>query len=436
MTLHLPPHLSLPMSRRRQRRLTGILSTITTRPDVLTPGITIATDTTEVDAARAALGAVTSALKLRFFERDSIIDGLAIALVAGEHMFLLGDPGTAKSELVETTAAAVDAAFFANLCNRYQQPDEVVGHWDVGALQKENRYLRRTTRRLPEARVAFLDEVFKGSPALLNTLLKLLNERTFENDGVTTKVPLRLVVGASNETPDPRDGLDAFYDRFLLRYDAKRLTGLPGLSAVLFGEGPTPPPVPSISFTAIDALAASARTIAITGDGKAAVLKIRDGLEVEGIKVSDRRWKKIIKALKASAAIRGVDRVTSASLSLIEDAAWSKPEQRPKVQEIVRSHVASWVRDLAKADSSIDEQMARASNAKGAAGKRSDSIAALGRCLDVAIETAKTVKTIGEQYSEAADEVTRVNARLAKLQTAITEGMRAQGVGAQIGGGA
>ena len=117
---------------------------------------------------------------------------------------------------------------------------------------QEDRYVRRTTNRLPEADVAFLDELFKGSAALLNTLLRITNDHVFEQDGVVTPIPARLIVGASNELPADGDGLGAFYDRFLLRYDVKRLQDDRSVSAMLFAGG-SDVELPRVAMADIDA---------------------------------------------------------------------------------------------------------------------------------------------------------------------------------------
>ncbi len=79
-------------------------------------------------------------------------------------------------------------------------------------------------RYLPEADVAFVDEIFKANSSILNALLTLLNERSFDNGAGRMRVPLLCLVGASNEMPENED-LDALYDRFLLRRLCSRSAG-------------------------------------------------------------------------------------------------------------------------------------------------------------------------------------------------------------------
>lgn len=159
--------------------------------------------------------ALRQELEERFTHRDEVIDTLALAAVCQEHVLLLGPPGTGKTEVVSRFAAELSMPTFHYLLTRFTEPAELFGPLDLPAF-KEGRYHLRTEGMLPEARIAFLDEVFQGSSAILNTLLTLVHERVFHNGAAHQKVPLITLVGASNDLPeDPT--LRAFSDRFVLR---------------------------------------------------------------------------------------------------------------------------------------------------------------------------------------------------------------------------
>jgi MoxR-like ATPase len=147
-------------------------------------------------------------------ERDVLVDLIALATVAGEHLLVVGPPGTAKSEAVRRVAHAIGGRFFEYLLGRFTEPTEIFGPVDLRKL-REGVVETQTAGMLPEAEVAFLDEVFLGSTAILNTLLALLNERTFRRGHTNVRVPLRVCVGASNRVPED-EALAAFADRFLL----------------------------------------------------------------------------------------------------------------------------------------------------------------------------------------------------------------------------
>src|SRR5512133_519982 len=148
-------------------------------------------------------------------EREALVELVALAAVAGEHLLVIGPPGTAKSEAVRRAARATGASVFEYLLGRFTEPSEIFGPVDLRKL-REGLVETETRGMLPEAGFAFLDEVFQGSTAILNTLLGILNERTFRRGHTALSCPLRVCVGASNALPDD-ESLAAFADRFLLR---------------------------------------------------------------------------------------------------------------------------------------------------------------------------------------------------------------------------
>jgi MoxR-like ATPase len=54
---------------------------------------------------------------------------------------------------------------------------------------------------MTQAAVVFLDEIFKANSAILNTLLSLINERLYFENGRAFPAATRVIVGASNEVP-------------------------------------------------------------------------------------------------------------------------------------------------------------------------------------------------------------------------------------------
>src|SRR5438067_273333 len=160
-------------------------------------------------------GEVIEPLKQRFVGRDEVVDLIALALVAGEHLFLHGPPGTAKSALIRHFARAVRGRYFEYMLTRFSEPNEIFGPIDIAQL-REGRVATVTTGMLPEAEFVFLDELFNANSAILNNLLTVLNERLYRRGAETHQLPLLSLFSASNHLPD-EDALRALFDRFLLR---------------------------------------------------------------------------------------------------------------------------------------------------------------------------------------------------------------------------
>jgi MoxR-like ATPase len=163
---------------------------------------------------------IASEIKSVIVERDDLIDDMMVALVTGNHSCMIGDPGTAKSLLARELCKRIEGGkYFELLLNKYSDPAELLGPFSI-KMMEQDRFTRVTTGKLPEAHVAFLDEVFKCNEPTLNALLAITNERVFHNDGKVVPIPLISLIGASNEEPED-ESLKALYDRILFRFIVK-----------------------------------------------------------------------------------------------------------------------------------------------------------------------------------------------------------------------
>ena len=234
--------------------------------------------------------------------REALVELVALAAVAREHLLVVGPPGTAKSEAVRRVARVFGGRYFEYLLGRFTEPSELFGPVSLRRL-REGVVETETAGMLPEAEVAFLDEVFLGSTAILNTLLGILNERRFRRGHSELACPLKVCVGATNVLPED-DTLAAFADRFLLRTFVAPLPD-PELEALLeAGWSLEVQHVEPVGLEALDALAEAARRADMSAVRPALAHALRT-LRKNGITLSDRRAVKVQRLVAAAAALAG-----------------------------------------------------------------------------------------------------------------------------------
>lgn len=276
----------------------------------------------------APLRPVTEPLKARFVGRDEVIDLIALAVVAGEHLFLFGPPGTAKSLLVRDFAASVRCRYFEYLLTRFSEPNEIFGPVDLVKL-REGTVATVITGMLPEAEFVFLDELFNANSAILNNLLTVLNERVYRRGAETHRLPLLSAFAASNHLPED-DALQALYDRFLLRCRVESLprAQLPALLAAGWAierDGKPPTEARGPSADDLRDMARRAKDVDLTGVLETysdAVTKVRD----LGVALSDRRAVKVLKLVAASAVMCGRSAANASDLWVLR-YVWDRVEQ-------------------------------------------------------------------------------------------------------------
>lgn len=176
----------------------------------------------EAEALRGRINRFRASLGRFLVAKQELIDLMVVAAVAQEPLLLVGPPGTAKSDLVLKFKDALglrDDDYFEYMLTRFTEPSEVIGPIDINQL-REGRYVRREQGKLPTARLAFLDEIFKSNSAVLNILLTIVNERKFYQDGVPQPVRLRVLFAATNEVPEQGE-LAALKDRFVLKAESR-----------------------------------------------------------------------------------------------------------------------------------------------------------------------------------------------------------------------
>ena len=292
------------------------------------------------------------------YEKETEISLSLLAALAGESIILLGPPGVAKSMVARQLKTAFrDAQSFEYLMSRFSTPDEIFGPVSIQKLKTSDTYERAVEGYLPTADVVFLDEIWKAGPAIQNTLLTVINEKIFRNGNREMHLPLKLLVAASNELPAKGEGLEALWDRFVIRIESRPIKLEKNFRAMLLEVKSEERGVNKQSSAA----EGKANSNAITAEEYAewteridkigvkievldAISAIRKSLravnvdeaaERRNIYVSDRRWKNIVRLLRTSAFMQDREEVDICDLLPIYHCLWQEPEERDAIRAIV-----------------------------------------------------------------------------------------------------
>ena len=293
-----------------------------------------------LQSAQAKMSQIELEMNQLFVERDSLVRLMLLAVVTGTNLLMLGPPGTAKSKITHELCKRVENAnYFQWMLNKTSDPSEILGPFSIKEMEND-KFMRITTGKLPEAHIAFLDEVFKSNAPTLNALLTIMNEHIFYNDGKAMDIPLISMFGASNEPPED-ESLDALHDRFIFRMNLqyvreagnkKRMhnnyieqrAGLLGMANKT-----------TVTLAELKALQDATLTVKVSKDIVNQFIRLINDLEKEAIYVSDRRQNECFKILQGSAVLRGSNFVGLDDFKSLIYVLWNKEEEIPKIESII-----------------------------------------------------------------------------------------------------
>ena len=292
------------------------------------------------------------------YEKETEISLSLLAALAGESIILLGPPGVAKSMVARQLKTAFrEAQSFEYLMSRFSTPDEIFGPVSIQKLKTSDTYERAVEGYLPTADVVFLDEIWKAGPAIQNTLLTVINEKIFRNGNREMHLPLKLLVAASNELPAKGEGLEALWDRFVIRIESRPIKLEKNFRAMLLEVKSEERGVKKQSSAAEEKANSNAITVEEYAEWTECIDKIGVKIEVldaisairkslravnvdeaaerRNIYVSDRRWKNIVRLLRTSAFMQDREEVDICDLLPIYHCLWQEPEERDAIRNIV-----------------------------------------------------------------------------------------------------
>ena len=304
------------------------------------------------------------------YEKEQIIAVALLCAVAGENIFLLGPPGTAKSMVASRLKMVFkDGKSFDYLMSRFSTPDEIFGPISISRLKNDDRYERLTAGSLPEADVVFLDEIWKAGPSIQNTLLTVINEHIFHNGGQIMHTPMKVLIAASNELPAKEEGLEALWDRFLVRMvsnciesDAsffKMIKGAGGEMSELAGSLYITEELYSVWQNESKAIGIKDSVVnAIKNIRKSlAALEKEDGNQLRYY-ISDRRWRKAYRLMQTSAYLNGRSEINLSDFLLLIHSFWNDVECIPNILNAFMSSISdTMLKGLMKIDKSIRQLM-------------------------------------------------------------------------------
>lgn len=282
------------------------------------------------------------------YEKDTEISLSLLAALAGESVILLGPPGVAKSMVARQLKTAFrDAHSFEYLMSRFSTPDEIFGPVSIQKLKSSDTYERAVDGYLPTADVVFLDEIWKAGPAIQNTLLTVINEKLFRNGNREMHLPLKLLVAASNELPAKGEGLEALWDRFVIRIESRPIKKESNFRAMLLEVKSEERRVRNSNAITAEEYAEWSENINKIGVKEEVLdvisvirkslraVNVDEAAERRNIYVSDRRWKNIARLLRTSAFMQDREEVDYCDLLPIYHCLWQEPEERDAIRTIV-----------------------------------------------------------------------------------------------------
>lgn len=323
------------------------------------PKAVINQNNTSLQAAQEKIVNIKAELNQLFIEREELINIMLLAVSTGTNLLMLGKPGTGKTNITEELCNRIEnAQYFSWMLNKTSDPSEILGSFSVKEMEND-KFMRVTKGKLPEAHISFMDEVYKSNAPTLNALLTIMNEHVFYNDGRKIPVPLISMFGASNEPPED-ESLLALHDRFIFRINVEYIKSASNKirmfdNYVRNRAAGSNQKKTTISLDEVKMLQDAGRNVKVTKTIMNAFLGVIKELENHNITVSDRRQNECFKVMQGAAVLRGGNSVALDDFRSLTYVLWENEEDLPIIESIINKAANPYDDRFAKIKADFEE---------------------------------------------------------------------------------
>ncbi len=292
-------------------------------------------------------------------ERDEEIELLGISLIAGIDSLFIGEAGVGKTWMIELLMLLLDGTkpedFFNTMIFKETPAQDVLGPMDLSAM-KAGRIERIMDGYLPTAVVAYLDEVFKGSPTFLNALLDLMAQRKLKV-GATIHDARQLlaIYGSSNELPD-REDLLPFRDRWGITKVVAAVRAPENRRLVMQiqdeyqanARSMDLSQAPRLSLVDATRMREEVRRVEVPSTVFETMTEAQDKWGGKGFQPSQRRIGQMLMAMKARAWSRGRGTVATDDIIVCQHMAWNHPDNVKDAHDVVIEFANTFAKKAAR----------------------------------------------------------------------------------------